>query len=214
MLEIKNFLAFALLGTAVWFLERVLVDSITFIIWTVFTLSAFIFFIVRFIRLRQEKASQIVSLISLIALSFNYGTIVMNSHYFPSYQTKVSDNSFDGNWADKTSYESLINYIEHEQKNHDAAIIKFYADWCIECKHVEKNILTDTDVIEKLNQFILVNVDVTEMTEEHNDLLKKYQLYGPPAFVILDLNDFTILKKSVGSVDKNSMLEFLSLDSL
>lgn len=214
MLEIKNLLAFALLGTAVWFLERVLVDSITFIIWTVFTLSAFIFFIVRFIRLRQEKASQIVSLISLIALSFNYGTIVMNSHYFPSYQTKVSDNSFDGNWADKTSYESLINYIEHEQKNHDAAIIKFYADWCIECKHVEKNILTDTDVIEKLNQFILVNIDVTEMTEEHNDLLKKYQLYGPPAFVILDLNDFTILKKSVGSVDKNSMLEFLSLDSL
>ena len=68
--------------------------------------------------------------------------------------------------------------------------------------------------IEKLNQFVLINVDVTEMTNEQNDLLKKYQLYGPPAFVILDSNEFTIMKKSVGSIDKKSMLEFLSLDAL
>ena len=214
MLEIKNLLAFALLGTAVWFLERILVNSITFIIWTVFTLSAFIFFMVRFIRLRQEKASQIVSLISLIAVSFNYGIILINSNYFASFQTEVSNNSFAANWVDKTSYESLINHLEVNQRNHDAAIVKFYADWCIECKHVEKNILTDIDVIKNLNQFLLVNIDVTEMTDQHNALLKKYQLYGPPAFVILDIVDFTILKKSVGSIDKISMLEFLSLDPL
>ena len=212
MLEIKNLLAFALLGIAVWFLERILENSITFTIWTVYTLSTFIFFIVRFIKFRREKASQIVSLISIIALSFNYGIIFMNSNYFPSFQTEVSDNSLAGNWVDKASYESLIDYIKANQENHDAAIVKFYADWCIECKHVEKNILTDREVIEKLNQFVLINVDVTEMTNEQNDLLKKYQLYGPPAFVILDSNEFTIMKKSVGSIDKKSMLEFLSFD--
>lgn len=212
MLEIKNLLAFALLGIAVWFLERILENSITFTIWTVYTLSTFIFFIVRFIKFRREKASQIVSLISIIALSFNYGIIFMNSNHFPSFQTEVSDNSLAGNWVDKASYESLINYIKANQENHDAAIVKFYADWCIECKHVEKNILTDREVIEKLNQFVLINVDVTEMTNEQNDLLKKYQLYGPPAFVILDSNEFTIMKKSVGSIDKKSMLEFLSFD--
>ena len=193
MLEIKNLLAFALLGTAVWFLERILENSITFTIWTVYTLSTFIFFIVRFIKLRREKASQIVSLVSIIALLFNYGIILMNSNYFPSFKTGVSDNSFAGNWVDKTSYKSLINHIEVNQKNHDAAIVKFYADWCIECKHVEKNILTDREVTEKLNQFILINIDVTEMTNEQNDLLKKYQLYGPPAFVILDSNEFTTI---------------------
>ena len=217
MLEIKNLLAFALLGTAVWFLERILENSITFTIWTVYTLSTFIFFIVRFIKFRREKASQIVSLISIIALSFNYGIILMNSNYFSSFQTEVSDNSFAGNWVDQTGYESLVNHIKDikvNQKNYDAAIVKFYADWCIECKHVEKNILTDREVIEKLNQFILINIDVTEMTNEQNDLLKKYQLYGPPAFVILDSNEFTIMKKSVGSIDKKSMLEFLSLDAL
>ena len=106
----------------------------------------------------------------------------MNSNYFPSFQTEVGDNSFAGNWVDQTGYESLVNHIKDikvNQKNYDAAIVKFYADWCIECKHVEKNILTDREVIERLNQFILINIDVTEMTNEQNDLLKKYQLYGP-----------------------------------
>ena len=66
MLEIKNLLAFALLGIAVWFLERILENSITFTIWTVYTLSTFIFFIVRFIKFRREKASRLCLLFRLL----------------------------------------------------------------------------------------------------------------------------------------------------
>ena len=51
--------------------------------------------------------------------------------------------------------EDLINFLKNTQ--YEYVILKFYADWCIECKHVEKNILTDREVTEKLNQFILIN---------------------------------------------------------
>ena len=121
---------------------------------------------------------------------------------------------FESNWVNKTNVEDLKNHIQTNRENHDTALVKFYADWCIECKHIENNILTDIDVREKLNQFILVNIDVTEMTKDHNDLLKKYILYGPPAFLILDSRELTVLKKSVGSLDKDSMLEFLRVNEL
>ena len=41
----------------------------------------------------------------------------MNSNYFPSFQTKVSDNSFADNWVDQTGYESLVNHIKDIKVN-------------------------------------------------------------------------------------------------
>ncbi|OUU75306.1 MAG: hypothetical protein CBC29_03150 [Methylococcaceae bacterium TMED69] len=214
MLEIKNLLAVVLLGTAIWFLERIIDNSIMFTIWTIYTLTAIIFFTVRSRRYKQEKASRLVFLIVLIVLLFNYGIIFKNSNYLSNYQATVEGSLFEGNWVNKTNVEDLKNHIQTNRENHDTALVKFYADWCIECKHIENNILTDIDVREKLNQFILVNIDVTEMTKDHNDLLKKYILYGPPAFLILDSRELTVLKKSVGSLDKDSMLEFLRVNEL
>ena len=52
---------------------------------------------------------------------------------------------------------------------------------------MSKNILTDREVIERLNQFILINIDVTEMTNEQNDLLKKYHSMAISGFCYIGL---------------------------
>lgn len=210
MLEIKNLLAVILLGTAVWFLERILIQSTMFVIWTIFTLSAIIFFSIRFANYRREKAGQLVSIIALVVLLFNYGNTLLNNLNFSlRYHEDMDNKNVMLEWNSRNNIEDLFNYIRLNQKEHNVALVKFYADWCIECKHIENNILTDKEVVENLSQFILINIDVTEMTKDHNDLLKKYSLYGPPAFLILDSTELTVLKKSVGSLDKKSMLKFL-----
>ena len=209
MLEIKNLLAVILLGTAVWFLERILIQSTMFVIWTIFTLSAIIFFSIRFANYRREKAGQLVSIIALVVLLFNYGNTLLNNLNFSlRYHEDMDNKNVMLEWNSRNNIEDLFNYIRLNQKEHNVALVKFYADWCIECKHIENNILTDKEVVENLSQFILINIDVTEMTKDHNDLLKKYSLYGPPAFLILDSTELTVLKKSVGSLDKNRCLNF------
>ena len=212
MLEIKNLLAVILLGPAVWFLERILIQSTMLVIWTIFTLSAIIFFSIRFANYRQEKAGQLVSIIALVVLLFNYGNTLNNSNFSLRYHKDMDNKNVMLEWNSRNNIEDLFNYIRLNQKEHDVALVKFYADWCIECKHIENNILTDKEVVEKLSRFLLINIDVTEMTKDHDDLLKQYSLYGPPAFLILDSTQLIVLKKSVGSLDKNSMLEFLRLN--
>ena len=181
-----------------------------FVIWTIFTLSAIIFFSIRFANYRREKAGQLVSIIALVVLLFNYGNTLLNNLNFSlRYHEDMDNKNVMLEWNSRNNIEDLFNYIRLNQKEHNVALVKFYADWCIECKHIENNILTDKEVVENLSQFILINIDVTEMTKDHNDLLKKYSLYGPPAFLILDSTELTVLKKSVGSLDKKSMLKFL-----
>ena len=211
MLEIKNLLAFILLGTAIWFLERILVNSTMFIIWTIFTLSAIIFFTARFLSYKQEKTSRLAFTFVLTAILINYGNILNDLNYSFNYHMEDDNDNFTREWKSETNIKDLLTYIRANKENHDFVLVKFYADWCIECKHIENNILTDKEVVENLGQFILINIDVTEMTNDHSDLLQKYLLFGPPAFLILDSRELTVLKKSVGSLDKNSMLKFLRL---
>ncbi len=62
-------------------------------------------------------------------------------------------------------------------------MLDFYADWCISCKEMEAYTLSDSKVKNKLKDFVLVQLDVTENNAEHQAILKRFGLIGPPAIL-------------------------------
>ena len=124
------------------------------------------------------------------------------------HEDRISKGSL---WSTKSSIEEITDYVKSQDKKSEFVLIKFYADWCIECKHIENSILMDEEVIKKLNHFTLINVDVTEMIKEHKKLLKEYSLYGPPAFIVLKGKNLDFIRKSIGSINKEQFLSFLEL---
>lgn len=65
-------------------------------------------------------------------------------------------------------------------------LLDFYADWCVSCKEMEAFTFTDARVREKMNGMLLLQADVTENTEAHKELLKRFSLFGPPGIVFFD----------------------------
>lgn len=65
-------------------------------------------------------------------------------------------------------------------------LLDFYADWCVSCKEMEKYTFTDPAVQTALQNFILLQADVTATTKEDRELLKQFGLYGPPAIIMFD----------------------------
>jgi thioredoxin:protein disulfide reductase len=61
------------------------------------------------------------------------------------------------------------------------AMVDFYADWCVACKELEAFTFTDPRVAEALAGMTLLRVDLTEHNDDHKALLRRYQLFGPPA---------------------------------
>jgi thiol:disulfide interchange protein DsbD len=62
-------------------------------------------------------------------------------------------------------------------------IVDIYADWCVSCIELERQTLTDSSVQQALKKFKRLRVDVTNNTVDDQALMKKLQLFGPPAIL-------------------------------
>ena len=59
-------------------------------------------------------------------------------------------------------------------------MVDFYADWCVSCKEMEKYTFSDPQVRNDLGRFVLLKADVTANNDDHQALLKRFGIFGPP----------------------------------
>ena len=72
------------------------------------------------------------------------------------------------------------------QQAHDEgkpAVLDFYADWCIACKVMERNVFSKPDVIQALAPYTLIQLDMTDNTSQQQALLDELGLFGPPGIL-------------------------------
>ena len=62
-------------------------------------------------------------------------------------------------------------------------MLDFYADWCVSCKEMEHFTFTDPAVARQMAGFTLIQADVTNNTADDKELLKRFQLFGPPGII-------------------------------
>lgn len=69
-----------------------------------------------------------------------------------------------------------------------SVMLDFYADWCIECKHLERQTFRHASVQAALSNIVLLRADVTANDAADRELLQRFQLFGPPAVLFFDRN--------------------------
>lgn len=65
-------------------------------------------------------------------------------------------------------------------------MLDFYADWCVSCKEMERYTFTDPAVQSRLAGMTKLQADVTTGSPEHQALLRRFRLFGPPGIVFFD----------------------------
>ena len=65
-------------------------------------------------------------------------------------------------------------------------MLDFYADWCVSCKEMERFTFIDPAVQKKMGAALLLKVDVTANNAQDRELLKRFNLFGPPGTVFFD----------------------------
>ena len=80
--------------------------------------------------------------------------------------------------------DALLNKAKQEKK---LVLLDFYADWCISCKEMEVNTFANPEVSRELQQFVLLQADVTANSPDNQALLKRFGLFGPPGILFFNL---------------------------
>ncbi len=65
-------------------------------------------------------------------------------------------------------------------------LFDFYADWCVECKRMEKYTFTEPAVRQRMGDFVTLKIDVTDQTEADRALQQRFGIVGPPATLVFD----------------------------
>ncbi|MFO7529850.1 MAG: protein-disulfide reductase DsbD [Marinobacter sp.] len=100
--------------------------------------------------------------------------------------------------------------LQAARDRNQPVMLDFYADWCISCKVMERNVFSDAQVGQALSSYTLLQIDMTRNTPEQQALLNELGLFGPPAILFFqadgdELEDQRIL----GEMDKREFLTHL-----
>jgi thiol:disulfide interchange protein DsbD len=76
-------------------------------------------------------------------------------------------------------------------------MLAFSAEWCTSCKELERITFTDRRVVHRLNDFVLLEADVTDVTAADKVLLKRFNLFGPPGVLFFDTSGHPLPEATV-----------------
>ncbi|WP_298977941.1 protein-disulfide reductase DsbD domain-containing protein [uncultured Psychrobacter sp.] len=85
-------------------------------------------------------------------------------------------------------------------------IVDVTAEWCIECRIMEKNLFHNRPA--QMQDWQLVRLDITETTADSKAILARYQLFGPPS--LLYYVDGELVNKQVGEIGRQQFEQTLT----
>ena len=65
-------------------------------------------------------------------------------------------------------------------------MLDFWAEWCVSCKEMDQFTFSDTRVQARLKEALVLRADVTANNADHQALLGRFKLFGPPGIVFFD----------------------------
>lgn len=106
------------------------------------------------------------------------------------------------------SIDELQQYLSQAQQENKMVLVDFYADWCVSCKIMERDIFSQADVQSQLQNWILIKADVTQNSASERLLQQQLSVFGPPALILF--KDGQETSRLVGEVTKSQFLDHLS----
>lgn len=89
-------------------------------------------------------------------------------------------------------------------------LVDFYADWCVSCHVIEREVFADARVAQQLAGMQVVRPDVTANDSQDRDLMRAWQVAGPPTLLLIGPDgQERRAERTVGEIDADGFLQRL-----
>jgi thiol:disulfide interchange protein DsbD len=188
---VKASFGFLLLAVPVWLLSRFLPAYVVIIAATIVLLMLAVYLHRLSQRLSSGTTGQSISW--MLALVVVLGTTGANLWYWlpGATVTQVVGQTLQTQNTEFKLVKTLDELQQEVKKSAEAGkpvLVDLYAEWCVACKEFEHITFADGEVKSLMAQFTLIKVDVTNATEQDQQLLDHFQVLGLPTLLLFDKN--------------------------
>jgi len=216
MVGVRNLFGVLLLAVAIWMLERVLPGPIALALWGLLAAGSALFLgtLELTSKTPRQKLAQLLGLALLVyALAAWVGALQGGSD--PLRPLPMASGSAPGSqagegWHTVSTPAELDAQLAAARTAGQPLMLDWYADWCISCKVIEREVFANPQVVPRLTDYRLIRFDITESNAAQRSLLDRYKLFGPPAILFFggdgkELNEVRV----VGEIDASGFAERL-----
>jgi len=190
MEAIRHVFGVLMLGVAVWFLGRVLPGPVTLALWALLFIVSAIFMGALDRPVPGTRGWQrLWTGIGLAMLVYGATLLVGAAGGGTDVLRPLQGIAGTGHPAPALEFTPVKNVAELDDmlafaaRNGQAVMLDVYADWCVECRRLEKHTFRESAVRAVLRDVLLLKADVTANDEQDSALLQRLDLFGPPAIL-------------------------------
>lgn len=203
-------LGFLLLAMALYIVQPFMNRLVYFVLAALLSLGVggFLFKAQDFLLLGLGKATRLT--LQLVGICFFvYGVVLSigayqgaTSIWQPLTTTSQAPNRL---FSQKVhSLPELKKAVAESEKSY--VLIDFYAAWCASCIEMDNYTFSQQSVQNALLDVEVIKVDITNNTAQSQELLKTFQLYGPPALIFVNPQFKQVLPTVLGFQNEKEFL--------
>lgn len=184
---VKSFFGVLLIGMAIWFLSRIMSENIILMMWGLLSIATAVMWH------RHAKDNGLSGWVMSMFDAIKVTLLVVGVAQLIGAMAGQSDplrplkGVFAGGGAaveqkvEFTPIKSLADLEQQIETSNKPVFLDFYADWCIECKRMERTTFKDPEIVALSQQMTVLKADVTANDEVDAALMKYFSIVGPPA---------------------------------
>jgi thiol:disulfide interchange protein DsbD len=194
MMVIERLLGVAMLAYAAWLLGRVLPAPVVLVLYgAIGLLTAVMLGVFKRPLVRREHgfirgAGLVAGLAGLVLIVGGAGGGTNPLLPFAGLRAMPPAEAMTLEHHPVESVAALRTQLARASAADQPVMVDFYADWCTSCVEMEHTTLRNAKVRSALRKFRILRVDVTANTHAERALLKRFDLYGPPAYLFFGRN--------------------------
>lgn len=196
---VKAIFGVLLLGIAIWMLGRVLDENTTLLLWG--GLAVFVAINMNALEPLGQHPSWSsranVKALGIMILLYGFALLIggmagAKNLLHPLDPFLAGKTSIIEQVNEHKKFEKIVSIEELDaivaENKGKRILVDFYADWCSACKELEEKTFSDESVKTAMDDFVLVQVDLTANDNAAKAISSKYGIFGPPAILFFDEN--------------------------